>query len=58
MTNQQPQRTVPIEGPETDPHLTHIERINRAPPGTINPAHIPGLDYVPPGGKGAEYPKD
>ncbi len=32
-----------IEGPHTDPDLTHIERINRSPPQTLNPADIPGL---------------
>jgi|HubBroStandDraft_2_1064218.scaffolds.fasta_scaffold1870595_2 hypothetical protein len=35
---------VAIEGTRNDDDLmTHIERINRAPSGTINPAHIPGL---------------
>ena len=32
---------VVIEGPETDPTMTHIERINRDTP---NPAHVQGLD--------------
>lgn len=49
-----PAPTVWIEGPGTDPELTHIERINRDTP---NPAHIPGLDFVHPLGKGI-YPKE
>ena len=41
--------SVAVESTRSDDQLTHIERINR---NTVNPAHVPGLDYVPPAGKG------
>jgi hypothetical protein len=41
--------SVSVESTRSDDQLTHIERINR---GTQNPAHVPGLDFVPPAGKG------
>jgi hypothetical protein len=45
-----PPNSVAVEGTRRhDDQLAHIERINR---DTENPAHVPGLDYVPPAGKG------
>ena len=45
-----PPHLVAVEGTRRqDDQLSHIERINRDTP---NPAHVPGLDYVPPAGKG------
>lgn len=41
--------SVSVESTRSDDQLTHTERINR---DTVNPAHVPGLDYVPPAGKG------
>jgi hypothetical protein len=45
--------SVAVESTRSDDQLTHIERINR---NTVNPAHVPGLDYVPPAGKGRYRP--